>query len=207
MAELDLKELWKKGETSLSDSEGFDLEKSIKSKSKDILQKIKFILTIEFWLNNVITTSCAVYYYFHFGPATGIFTGVVFLIYFYYYSFLIKAIKKFDYSGEVKSSLQKIYNYMRFYVLHYKVVLWICFLVAPYLAFAYGFYIGSSGEPTPEWAQNAPQFEFTKTQAYLVLGIIAIIPILVTLGLNYLVGMIYGRKIKQLKSILNGLAS
>ncbi len=205
MAELDLKELWKKGGTSLADSEGFDLERSIRSKSKDILQKIKFILTIEFWLNNILTTSCSVYYYFHFGPAAGTFTGMAFLIYFFYYSFLIKSIKKFDYSGDVKHSLKKIYNYLRFYVLHYKVVLWICFLIVPYLGLAYGFYIGYTGEPMPEWAQQSPQFEFTKTQAYVVLGVFIIIPILITLGLNSLVGLIYGTKIKKLKAIVNGL--
>ncbi|MTI41457.1 hypothetical protein [Fulvivirga lutimaris] len=205
MAELDLKGLWKKGESSLSDSEGFDLDKSIQSKSKDVLQKIKFILTIEFWLNNVITTSCSVFYYIEFGPFWGIFTGIVFLIYFFYYSFLINAIKKFDYAGEVKNSLKKIYNYLRFYVLHYKVVLWICFLIIPYVAFGYGFFIGYSGEPNPEWAQNTPQFEFTKSQAYIALGIIIVLPLLITLGCNYLISLIYDRKIKKLKAIVNGL--
>jgi hypothetical protein len=206
MAELDLKELWKKGESSLADSKGFDLDKSVKSKSKDILQKIKFILTIEFWLNNVITTSLGVFYYFQFGAFWGIFTWVFFLIYFFYYTFLIKSINAFDYAGEVQSSLQKIYNYLRFYVLHYKAVIWITFMILPYAMAAYGFYLGFTDQVPPEWVEsNGPKFEFTKSQAYVALGIILILPFLIALGFNSLVSMIYGRKIKKLKSIINGL--
>ncbi len=206
MAELDLKALWKKGEGTLGDSEGFDLAKSIGKKSNDLLQKIKFILRIEFWLNIIITPAGSIIYYREFGTEWGIFIGVFFFIYFFYYLFLIRAINKFDYAGDVKHSLQKVYNYLRFYTLHYKVVIWLCFLVLPYIFLAYGFYLGYSGAEKPSWMGNeTPEFEFTKQQAYIALGVMCAIPLLIASLFHYLVSLIYGRKIKKLKHILKNL--
>ena len=84
MAELDLKDIWKKGEASLSASKGFDLQKAIGKKSHSVLQRVKLILWIEFWLNMVATPAGAVVYYLEFGTGWAVFAAVVFAIYFLY---------------------------------------------------------------------------------------------------------------------------
>jgi len=202
MAELDLKDIWKKGEAKLAESQGFDVVEAIGKKSKNVLQKILFILKIEFWLNNAFTPAASVVYFFYYDKIWGVFAGVVFLIYFFYYLFLMRSIKRFDYSEDVKHSLTKVYNYLKFYVLHYKVVIWLCFVAAPWAGLAYGFYIGSTGGEIPE---GTPEFEFTKQQAYLVLAAFIIIPILVALLFHFLLGLLYERKIKKLKAIIRDL--
>lgn len=207
MAELDLKDIWKKGEASLTASKGFDLARAIGKKSQSILQRIKLILWVEFWLNMVVTPAAAVVYYLEYGTGWAAFVAVVFVIYFLYYLFLIRSINRFDYSGNVKLSLTKVYKYLKFYVLHYKVMIWLCFLVIPWAALAYGFYIGATGAPEPEWImpKDPPQFEFTKQQAYMVLAAFIIIPILVSLLFHFLVGLLYERKIKKLKRMIEDL--
>lgn len=207
MAELDLKEIWKKGEVTLTESKGFDLARAIGKKSQSVLQRIKLILWVEFWLNVLFTPTAAVIYYIQFNRGWAVFAAVIFVIYFLYYLFLIRSIKRFDYSGNVKASLTRIYKYLKFYVLHYKVMIWLCFLVIPWAALAFGVYVGYTGAPEPDWItpKNAPQFEFTKQQAYMVLAAFIIIPVLVSLLFHFLVGLLYERKIKKLKRMIEDL--
>lgn len=207
MAELDIKHIWKKGEASLSESRGFDLHQAVGKKSQSVLQRIKFILWIEFWLNVIFTPAASVVYFIYFGTAWGVFAAVVFAIYFLYYLFLIRAIKRFDYSGNVLESLKKVYSYLKFYVLHYKVLIWICFVIIPWAAFAYGVYIGATGAPEPEWMvpENQPKFEFTKQQAYMVLAAAVVVPVIIAVGFHLLVGLLYERKIKKLKRMIEDL--
>lgn len=203
MAELDLIDLWKKDTASLKDAE-INVDEAIKKKSSTVLTKIRFILKIEFWLNNLITPVSAIWYFMDFGFWYGLSTSIGFLIYFFYYIFLIRSINKFDYSRDVKHSLTKVYNYLRFYLLHYKVVIWVCYVLIVWGAAGYGFYMGYTGQEM-DLPKNAPTFEFTKTQAYIALGMIIVVPVLFAGLLHWLVNLIYGIKIKKLKLIINDL--
>ena len=203
MAELDLIDLWKKDTASLKDAD-INVEEAIGKKSSTVLTKIRFILKIEFWLNFLITPACAVWYFKDFGFWYGLFTSIVFLVYFFYYIFLIRSINKFDYSGDVKQSLTKVYYYLRFYLLHYKVVIWVCYVLVVWGAAGYGFYMGYTGQEI-DLPQTVPTFKFTKTQAYLALGLIIIVPVIFAGILHWLINLIYGIKIKKLKVILDDL--
>ncbi|MEM1407005.1 MAG: hypothetical protein AAGG59_09540 [Bacteroidota bacterium] len=201
--ELDLIEIWKKDTASLKNAE-IDVDKAIGKKSTTVLAKIKFILKIEFWLNNLVVPACSVWYFIDFGVGYGVFTFMAFLVYFFYYIFLIRSINRFDYSGDVKESLTKVYKYLRFYLLHYKVVIWVCYVLVIWGVAGYGFYMGYTGQEM-DLPQNAPKFEFTKAQAYVALGLIILVPVLFATLLHWLINLIYGRKIKKLKSIIKDL--
>ena len=202
--ELDLIDIWKKDTASLKNAE-INVDEAIGKKSTTVLAKIKFILKIEFWLNYLIVPACAVWYFIDFGVGYGVFTFMAFLIYFFYYIFLIRSINRFDYSGDVKKSLTKVYKYLRFYLLHYKVVIWVGYVLVIWGAAGYGFYMGYTGQEM-DLPQNTPQFEFTKTEAYVVIGLIIVVPVLFAALLHWLVNLIYGLKIKKLKRIVDDLS-
>ena len=202
--ELDLIDIWKKDTASLKNAE-INVDEAIGKKSTTVLAKIKFILKIEFWLNNLIVPACAVWYFIDFGVGYGVFTFMAFLIYFFYYIFLIRSINRFDYSGDVKKSLTKVYKYLRFYLLHYKVVIWEGYVLVNWGADGYGIYMGYTGQEM-DLPQNTPQFEFTKTEAYVVIGLIIVVPVLFAALLHWLVNLIYGLKIKKLKRIVDDLS-
>ncbi|MEL7002736.1 MAG: hypothetical protein AAFN93_08390 [Bacteroidota bacterium] len=204
MAELDIKDIWKKSFENASESETLDVDEVIGKKSKTILDKIRFILRIEFWLNNIITPVCTVTYFIYLSAWQGILVGIFGSIYFVYYLFLLRAIRNFDYTGDVKESLTKVYKYLKFYLLHYKVVIWVSFVVVIWAAFGYGFYLGYTGQDPP-FQQEVPQFEFTKRQAYFFMAAMIVIPVLIAALLHYLINLIYGIKIKKLKLIIDDL--
>ncbi|MEM7108744.1 MAG: hypothetical protein AAF519_11000 [Bacteroidota bacterium] len=202
--EIDLIDIWKKDEILLKNAK-IDVDEAIGKKSTTVLAKIKFILKIEFWLNNLVGPTCAVWYFIYFGAGYGIFAGFGYIIYFIYYLFLIRSINRFDYSADVKQSLTKVYKYLRFYLLHYKVIIWVGYVLVIWGAAGYGFYMGYTGQEM-DLPKNVPQFEFTKTQAYVVLGLIVIVPVVFATLLHWLVNLIYGRKIKKLKLIVRDLS-
>ncbi len=204
MKELDLIDIWKKDTASLKNAE-INVDKVLEKKSTSVLAKVRFILKIEFWLNILVTPACSIFYFLEFGKGYGIFTGSAFIIYFIYYLFLIRSINRFDYSGNVKQSLTKVYKYLRFYLLHYKVVIWVGYVLVIWGSAGYGFYMGYTGQEI-DLPQSTPNFEFTKTQAYVALGLIIIVPVLFAALLNWLVNLIYGRKIKKLKRIVDDLS-
>lgn len=202
MAELDLKDIWNKG-ASATGADELDVEAVIGQKSKTLLDKIKFILKIEFWLNNILTPLGAIYYFQNFGFWSGIAVLVVAIIYFSYYMFLIKAISNFDFAGDVRESLSKLYRYLKFYLLHYKVIIWVTFVGFAWAALGYGFYLGYTGQASEAMLESAPKIDVNKTQAYILLGVMVIIPVLFAILLHYLTNLIYGVKIKKLKLILS----
>ncbi len=204
MAELDLIDIWNKDKASLQKAE-LDIDQAIGKKSTSVLSKIRFILKIEFWLNNAITPACAVVYFNTFGKFWGIFTGLIFLIYFTYYLFLIRSINKFDYSNNVRESLTQIYKYLKFYVLHYKVVIWLSFLVLPLSAFGYGIYIGYTGDQPISIFEEVPKLEVDESFIFWFLAIFFGSLIALAVLFHYLVGLLYEKKIKQLKVMINDL--
>lgn len=204
MAELDLIDIWKKDTASLRNAE-INVDEAIGKKSTTVLAKIRFILQIEFWLNNAITPACAILYFIEVNKAAGIFTGLAFLIYFAYYLFLIRSINRFDYSEDVKHSLTKVYKYLRFYLLHYKVVIWVTYLLVFWGGVIYGYYMASTGQEM-DMPPNVPKIDFTGIHLYVLLTLIVLIPILFASLLHWLVNLIYGRKIKKLKRIIDDLS-
>ena len=203
MAELDIKDIWKKGSASLSSADDLDVDQIISQKSKTVLTKIRFILKIEFWLNNILVPATAVYYFMNFGFWYGVLGVACFAIYFTYFRFLIGAIDKFDYTDDVKHGLTKVYKYLNFYLLHYKVVIWLSFVGIFWGFFIYGYYLGATGQTSSLIMEDAPKFEFSKSQAYLVIAMVIIIPVAIASGFHYLINLLYGRKIKKLKQIIS----
>lgn len=190
MAELDIKDIWQKGSGALG--AGTALAPPAENvRSRNVLYWLRVILTIEFWLNN-IGTPIAIYYEFQRDSrATAIFLIVVGVVYFFYYLFLIRQIRSFDFSGNVRESLTRIYHYLKFYVLHYKVV----FFASLYFGGFYGYY-----EAITEKGPFVPNKD-----TLLPLLLVAVLLIPVYLIFHFLINLIYVRKIKKLKKIIEGL--
>ena len=161
----------------------------------------KFVLWIEFWINVVslplfywmmtLELYAADIYQYIYGAGM-----VMIVVYLFYYQFLIRSIRKFDYAGDVKGSLTKIYKYLKFYILHYKVVVWglipISCAVSTLLALE-------------EIAAKDETFAFYSTPFWVMIGFMAVASLLISALFNFLVNLIYGRKIKRLKEMVNQL--
>ncbi|MCG8390292.1 MAG: hypothetical protein MJA30_32385 [Cytophagales bacterium] len=190
MAEIDLKDIWQKGAGALG-SGNVTLQPVETQRSRTVLYWLRVILSIEFWLNNIITPLAVYHEFSKNSKATAIFLIVVGIVYFIYYIFLIRQIRRFDFSGNVRESLSKIYGYLKFYLLHYKVV----FFAALYFGGFYGFY---------EAAAADGGFVLGSQIIWpLLLLVVALIP--VYLIFHFLINLVYGRKIKRLKAIIEGL--
>lgn len=190
MAEVDIIELWNKGKKDSSDNEEVNVDELINKKSRTPLHWIKIILWIEFWLNLasipvviLISEQEPILY--------GIIMPIVIAIYLVYYQFLIQKIKRFDYSTNVLTSLRKLYNYLNFFFLHYKVVIWFSLL----FSLVYSLILESDKHPDKGFV------DFWLPVA----GISSVMMILAGLFFSFLINLIYGRKIKRLKSIVKEL--
>ena len=200
MAELDIKDIWAKGKLGRSAEMDVNVDEVVGKRSRDVLYWVKFILWIEFGLNVVSLP------FFAWGAISedstqldryvySIGVGLV-IIYLFYYQFLINSINRFDYSGDVKGSLTKIYRYLKFYILHYKVVVWGLVPVSS----AFGFAMSLM-----EVAEQDDNFRLYNTAFWISVGILVLFTFLFSLLLNFLVNLIYGRKIKRLRSMVNQL--
>lgn len=194
MAEIDIQGLWEKGkQASRSNEPEIDIDQAIKGKSKTTLYWIKMILWIEFWIN-LISMPFIVVMFLEM-EATGflIFFSILVLAYLAYYLFLIRSINQFSYLTDVKSSLKRLYSYLNFYLLHYKVLVWTVFPGS----FIYGLWLGinDSGEELPD----EPKFW------WIMAGILILIVGLSILVGTWLVNLIYGKKIKRLKGMVKEL--
>ena len=118
--------------------------------------------------------------------------------YLFYYQFLINKIKKFDYTEDVFSSLSRIYGYLKFYLLHYRVIVWII-LPAVFVLSAVLSYI-----ETPNHENTIPMWS---PQFWIFCSIMAFIALVIILIMHFLVNLIYGRKIKKLKGMIEELGS
>jgi hypothetical protein len=186
MEEVDIKELWNKGK-GISSVQAVDVDVIISKKSKTPLYWIKVILWIEFWLN--LASLPLTYFFYEEDPILfGIVGPILIVIYLFYYQFLIRKINAFDFAQDVKSGLKKLYGYLNFFFLHYKVIFWISLIIG----FIRGFYETPIEEPIEEplkfWA-------ITIGVSLILLGIAGLV-------FNFLINLIYGRKIKRLKKIV-----
>ena len=200
MAELDIKDIWEKGKLQQAEEVQLNVDNMEERKPKDVLYWVKFILWIEVGLNVACLPLFAWMlfsddlrdvdrYIYSWG------IGMI-ILYLFYYRFLISSINKFDYAGDVKGSLTKIYKYLKFYILHYKVVVWGLMPLSSFVS--YFITISSPQENQPEVVIGSGPF-------WVGMAAVLVLSLLFSLLFNFLVNLIYGRKIKRLKEMVSQL--
>ncbi|MDW3193825.1 MAG: hypothetical protein R8G66_15745 [Cytophagales bacterium] len=194
MADIDIQGLWAKGkQANRSNEPEIDIDEAIKGKSRNTLYWIKVILWIEFWINVISFPFIVLMFLEMESYGFLIFFSLLVAVYLVYYLFLIRSINQFNYLADVRSSLKKLYKYLNFYLLHYKVLIWTVFPGS----FIYGLWLGieQSGEDFPRDAQSWLK----------LIGIsIICIGLMILIG-NWMVNLIYGKKIKRLKGMVKEL--
>ena len=174
-------------------------------KSKTVLYWVKFILWIEFSVSLItipfILMDWNNAYYKHLGEnyldyATPISLAIL-LGYLFYFQFLIWQINRFDFAGDVKTSLNKIYNYLKFYILHYKILVWGIYPISVML----GGYAGAKQAAS----ELGEELVIGSGLFWALILVTLVIGLLFSLLMNFLVNLIYGRKIKRLKGMIDEL--
>lgn len=195
--EFDIQSVWKKSreKEKASDTSVF-INRLEKKGTRTTLYWIKTILWIEFWLS-IIGLPFLIVFTTQRGDSTGLIISYVLLTfaYLFYYQFLIRKIKKFNYDGNVLHSLKKVYGYLNFFLLHYKVVIW--------LSMIFGLVYGLIG---PENQEALSKLE-TPTQWIIAIGLSTLIVVIVGGIMHLLIHLIYGRKIKRLRKMVKDLES
>lgn len=191
--ELDIRSIWNKGKAQ-EDPSSIQINMLEKKGTKTTLYWVRFILWIEFALNLIFLVPVT-YFMSHQDEPTwliGTYIAVT-ILYLFYYWFLIRQINRFNYDGNVVQSLKKVYGYLRFYVLHYKVVLWLSLIIGVIM----GYYEASNADAM---ARIDTPYEWFKFILIISIGIGVVGGIL-----HLLVHLIYGRKIKRLRSMVKDL--
>lgn len=191
--ELDIRSLWNKGKAQ-ENPDSLNINMLEKKGTKTTLYWVKFILWIEFALN-LVTAGPLMYFLLDRGDPKWFITVyfLIVLLYSFYYLFLIKQIRSFSYDGNVVQSLKKVYGYLRFYVLHYKVVLWVSLLIGVISGI---FQAGNESQLN----------QFNTTKEWLIFGgVLAIMVLIAGSIFHLLIHLIYGRKIKRLKKMVKDL--
>lgn len=188
----DLRAIWNKGKE-LEKTQTFDFDRLDKSGTKTTLYWIKLILRIEFWIN-VVALPAVLYFLLEIEQNKwfAIAYGIIAVGYFFYYSFLIKQVRIFNYDGNVLVSLKKIYSYLNFFLLHYKVLIGISLL----LGIIYAYFDEVKAEDNPiESSEDLIRFWVFLLIYSLVTGFV----------MNFLINLIYGRKIKRIRKTVKAL--
>ena len=189
--DIDIIALWDKGKQ-LDSSPEIDIDKAISSKSKGTLYWIKLILTIEFWINTIALPLFV--YFLIIQDKDYIWGGLavfITILYLFYYQFLIGQIKGFSLEEDVRTSLKKLYGYLKFFLLHYKVVIWVSLAIGLLKGFI---------EDVPQ--QSAPE-QMAKPMFWIVTIAVSIfLASIVGAVMHLMVHLIYGRKIKRLKKLV-----
>ncbi len=191
--ELDIRSVWNKGKE-LEDPKSLRISMMERKGTKTTLYWIKVILWIEFWIT-VVGGPFAVWMIYTYYRSTTWTIGYVLLCigYLFYYQFLIKQIKRFNYDRNVVENLKKVYSYLRFYLLHYKVVIWLSLII--------GVILGMFEPENQEVIQTMNTF---KAWAIFI-GVIVLMTGFVGGIITFLIHLIYGRKIKRLKRMVKDL--
>ena len=187
MAEVDIIELWNKGKRHSSGGEELNIDELVTKKSKTPLYWIKIILWIEFWLNLICLPLIFIFFKEDEPLLYGFIMPIIIIIYLFYYQFLIQKVKAFDYTIDVKTGLKKLLGYLNFFFLHYKVVIWV---FIP-LGYAYGVY--TALQENPEGG--------TTSSLLITIGVGIVVCGILGLVFNFLINLIYGRKIRRLRKI------
>lgn len=186
MAEVDIIDLWNKGKKHSAGDEP-NVDELITKKSKTPLFWIRIVLLIEFWINLVSLPLIYIFFRDDEPVLYGIVMPIIIIIYLVYYQFLIRKVKAFDYTIDVKTGLKKLLGYLNFFFLHYKVVIWV-FIPLGYI---YGTYVALQENPE---GGTATSLLITVGVGILFCGILGLI-------FNFLINLIYGRKIRRLRKI------
>ena len=191
--ELDIRSIWNKGKAKENPS-ALRIDILEKKGTKTTLYWVKTILWIEFWLTIVMAPFMVIYINSRevtaWPSSIYVFVSVVYL---FYYQFLIRQINSFSYDGNVVESLRKVYKYLRFYVLHYKVVMWISMIIG----FIYGFFAPENQEAYAK---------ITTTKEWLIVVAVSLLLLAIIGGIMHLLlHLIYGKKIRRLKGMIKDL--
>ncbi|GAB4239454.1 MAG: hypothetical protein Tsb0034_15480 [Ekhidna sp.] len=188
--ELDIRSIWNKSKS--REPQAVLPEDLLERKgTKNTLYWIKTILTIEFWLC-IVMMPATYFYASHRGDETWMIVTyeIICLLYLVYYQFLIRAIKRFNYDGNVVQSLKKIYRYLRIFLLHYKIVIWLSIIIG----LLYGYY-------APE-TQEAVKTSHSPSDTIFLIAFLIIFMSMIGGAMQLLVHLIYGKKIKRLKRMV-----
>lgn len=192
--ELDIRSIWQNSKDK-GVPKSLQINMLERKGTRTTLYWIKTILWIEFWLT-IAGAPIAIYYFNQiYSLAFSVPYGVICFLYLFYYHFLIKQINRFSYDRNVIDNLKKIYGYLRFYLLHYKVVIWISLIV--------GMIIGIM---EPENQAVLSKVDSIKDWAKFIAVLAVMIGIMGAI-MTLLVHLIYGRKIKRLKRMVKDLES
>ena len=190
--ELDIRSIWKSSKEK-EDPKLLQINTMERKGTRSTLQWVKIILWIEFWIT-IIGAPLAIYFAGHlYGQTELIIYGIICFGYLFYYQFLIREINRFSYDRDVVQSLKKVYGYLRFYLLHYKVVIWLSILVGILMELF-------KPENKSTFAEISSTGEWIK-----FLAILAILFGIVGGIMTFLVHLIYGRKIRRLKNMVREL--
>lgn len=189
--DVDFIALWEKGKA-LSPKVEIDVDQAIRSSSKGTLFWIKIILTIELWIN-IAFLPVLVYLFFWDTTdyAWGISLLIITVVYILYYRFLISEVSHFTFTDEVRTGLRKLYRYLNFFLLHYKIVIWISLLI--------GLVKGLS-DVEPDISEKTPDAWVA------IIGVSLVLITIIGLIFTFLINLIYGRKIKRLKKLVKAFA-
>lgn len=191
--ELDIRSVWNRSKAK-EDPSLLQIDKLERKGTKTTLYWIKIILWIEFTLT-IVGMPFMIVYVSARGDSTGwiAFYCFISIVYLFYYQFLIQQIRRFSYDGNVLASLKKLYGYLRFYLLHYKVVFWLSAI----FSIIYTYY-----EP----AHQEVYANIQTTKEWVLIIIIWTLMLTLFGGLFHLIiHLIYGRKITRLRNIIDGL--
>lgn len=193
--DLDIRLLWKSSKAK-EDPTSLQINMMERKGTRTTLYWIRVILWIEFWLT-IVGAPIAVYLFSTmYNRWFTISYGAICILYLFYYQFLIRKIERFNYDGNVVESLRSVYGYLRFYLLHYKIVIWLSLTVG----FVMGLIQGM------EENGGVPEDATIRFWAIVIGGSVLVILLLGGL-FNFLIHLIYGRKIKRLKGMVKALES
>lgn len=193
----DIKAIWQKSKEG-KEAPVVTLDSIQNHRPKTTLYWIKVILWTEFVLNFVLAPFVIIYIVNRGDSVWFIgFYALLIIVYSFYYQFLIRSINRFTYDGDVIHNLKKVYGYLRFYLLHYKVVVWLSLLGG----FIYGLIDGIlHGGPEAGIPDDA-DLKFW----LITLGISSFILLAIGGIFHFLIHLIYGRKIRRLKKTIKSL--
>ncbi|WP_420575610.1 hypothetical protein [Ekhidna sp.] len=193
--EFDIRSVWKKGKEK-EDPSSLHITTLEKKGTKTTLYWIKTILWIEFWLS-IIVLPPMVLFSFKQGDSYWLIGAYVLLtlIYLVYYQFLIRQIKRFNYDKNVLESLKKVYGYLRFFLLHYKVIFWISLITG----FIYGLM-------DPANAEGLAKIETVRQLAITIIVWIILVALVGSL-FHLILFLIYGKKVSRLRKMVKELES
>ena len=190
--ELDIRSIWNSSKEK-EDPKSLQINLMERKGTKSTLQWVKIILWVEFWLT-IVGAPLGIYFAGHlYSQAELIVYGAICFGYLFYYQFLIREINRFSYDRNVVQNLKKVYGYLRFYLLHYKVVIWLSILVGILMEVL-----------KPE---NRTELSEISTTAEWIKFLSIMIVMFAILGgiMTFLVHLIYGRKIKRLRGMVKEL--